>query len=78
MDDSNSRSLSIAARPVSRHVWGRENLGRRVTYLCEDHRRRAPERVFLWRWRKHGFGGYRLRPNIWRVLGEMPALRGRP
>ena len=69
--------LGISLRPVSRVVWGRENHRGRVTYLCEDGRRRTPERVVLWRWRKCGFGGYRLRPNIWRVLGEMPALRGR-
>lgn len=77
MDGSASRSLGISLRPVSRHVGGRENHRGRVTYLCEDNRRRTPERVILWRWRQCGFGGYRLRPNIWRVLGEMPALRGR-
>ena len=69
------RSLGIALRPVKRVVWGRENQRRRVTYMGEDGNRRTPEQTILWRWRRAGFKGHRLRPNIWRVLGQIPALR---
>jgi hypothetical protein len=62
--------LGITLRPVGRVVRGRQNIRGRVRYGG-----RIPEQVILEGWHKAGFGGFRLPPYIWRVLGHVPGLR---
>lgn len=64
---------------IKRIAYGRQNTGRRVTYLLaaspDDGPRGIPEQVVLSRWRKrklegYSFQGARLKPSVWRALPD--------
>ena len=70
MSPASDRQFGIGLPSVGRVVRERLNNGRRVTYEGQ-----IPEDVILTRWKKAGFFGHRLRPNLWWVLGQLPELR---
>jgi hypothetical protein len=61
-------AIGIALKGVRRAVTGRMKRGKRVLYQSESGQLVTSERLVMRRARKAGYGCFRLRPYLWRLL----------
>ena len=66
-----SAEIGISLKGVRRTVTGRMKRGPRVVYQCDSGRLVTSERLVLKRARKAGYGCFRLRPYLWRLLPHL-------
>lgn len=70
----NTQAIRSPALGISHIVYGRQTIGRKVSYLVDSrgmgNRRAVPETIVLRRWRMRGasFSGTRLSSTLWRAL----------